>query len=96
MSDHKRGCPGREYVCTCGYDDQSDWQLIETFLAADAKGPWTSQYLLAHAERKWRRFGRYDLTLKRWYYSGTDERSQWSQIEGDAPTHWMHIPDLPK
>ena len=22
MNDHKRGCPGREYVCTCGYDDQ--------------------------------------------------------------------------
>lgn len=20
--DHKRGCQGREYVCTCGYDDK--------------------------------------------------------------------------
>ena len=21
-SDHERGCQGREYVCTCGYDDR--------------------------------------------------------------------------
>lgn len=74
----------------------SGWKPIGTLLDDEAKGPWTSQYLLAHAEKKWRRFGRYDRTLKRWYYSGTDERSQWSMVEGDEPTHWMRIPDLPK
>jgi hypothetical protein len=21
VSDHKRGCSGREYTCTCGHDD---------------------------------------------------------------------------
>ena len=22
MTDHQRGCEGRTYTCTCGYDDQ--------------------------------------------------------------------------
>jgi len=22
--DHERGCKGREYSCTCGYDDKRD------------------------------------------------------------------------
>lgn len=22
ITDHARGCQGREYTCTCGYDDQ--------------------------------------------------------------------------
>jgi len=25
MTDHQRGCEGRNYVCTCGYDDQLVW-----------------------------------------------------------------------
>ena len=32
-SDHKRGCQGREYGCSCGYDDEKD-AMIER--AADA------------------------------------------------------------
>lgn len=24
MNDHARGCQGREYTCTCGYDDQRE------------------------------------------------------------------------
>jgi hypothetical protein len=27
-SDHMRGCQGREYQCTCGYDDAKD-EVIE-------------------------------------------------------------------
>jgi hypothetical protein len=31
------------------------------------------------------RMGRYEPTLKRWYYSGPNERSQWTQFEADEP-----------
>lgn len=24
LTDHKRGCAGRDYTCTCGYDDAVD------------------------------------------------------------------------
>lgn len=27
--DHERGCQGREYSCTCGYDDKRDPLLTE-------------------------------------------------------------------
>ena len=27
--DHDRGCHGREYSCSCGYDDQRDALLVE-------------------------------------------------------------------
>lgn len=76
--------------------ERHGWQSIETFDAKTAKGPWTDHVMLGHSENKWIRFGRYDLTLKRWYYSGTNERSQWAQVEGDAPTHWMPLPSPPK
>jgi len=33
MSDHARGCQGREYTCTCGYDEANQ-QVIETLRAA--------------------------------------------------------------
>lgn len=33
MSDHARGCQGREYTCTCGYDDERD-ALIKTLVGA--------------------------------------------------------------
>jgi hypothetical protein len=29
-TDHKRGCEGRCYSCTCGYDDERDHLLVET------------------------------------------------------------------
>jgi hypothetical protein len=66
------------------------WQPIETF-------DYTSsyQYLLCHKEKKWIRFGKWYPHQKEWYYSGTNERSQWNQIKGDEPTHWMKIPELP-
>jgi len=70
------------------------WLPIETHRADAIKGPFSPHVLCAHFEKQWRRFGRYDLALKRWYYSGTDERSQWAQVEGDEPTHWMPLPEL--
>jgi hypothetical protein len=27
MNDHQRGCAGRDYTCTCGYDDARDSRL---------------------------------------------------------------------
>jgi hypothetical protein len=74
---------------------EAGWRPIETHATDAIKGPYSPHVLCAHAEKQWQRFGRYDLTLKRWYYSGTSERSQWAQVEGDAPTHWMPFLDLP-
>jgi len=28
-SDHKRGCQGREYTCTCGFDDERDAAIAQ-------------------------------------------------------------------
>ena len=36
MNDHARGCQGREYICTCGYDDERD-RRIEALQAELAK-----------------------------------------------------------
>lgn len=36
MNDHARGCQGREYVCTCGYDEERD-RRIEALQAELAK-----------------------------------------------------------
>jgi hypothetical protein len=33
VTDHERGCQGREYTCTCGYDDNRE-ALIETLTEA--------------------------------------------------------------
>ena len=71
-----------------------DWHLIETF-PTDAKWQMATMVLCCHSEKRWIRFGRYYGEMKRWYYSGTNERSQWAQVEGDAPTHWQPIPPLP-
>ncbi len=27
MSDHKKGCEGRTYTCTCGYDDALETEI---------------------------------------------------------------------
>ena len=51
--------------------------------------------LLAHASKKWIRFGKWYVQERCWYYSGTNERSQWAQVKGDAPTHWQHLPSPP-
>jgi hypothetical protein len=71
-----------------------NWQPIET--APDKPG---TQMFLAHATKRWVRMGRqYPGHGSRWYYSGTNERSQYAQVEGDAPTHWAPIilPEPPK
>ena len=71
----------------------SEWQTIETA----PKGKLGAiDMLLCHAEKRWVRMGRYYGEIGRWYYSGTNERSQWAQVEGDAPTHWMPLPSPPK
>jgi hypothetical protein len=54
------------------------------------------QVICCHKEHKWIRFGRiYPEMGNRWYYSGTNERSQYAQTIGDEPTHWMHMMELP-
>lgn len=60
-----------------------EWQPIDTY-SSDVH-----QVLCSHAINRWIRFGR--QLGSRWYYSGTNERSQYAQVEGDAPTHWRHI-----
>ena len=52
--------------------------------------------LLAHASKKWIRFGKWYVQERCWYYSGTNERSQWAQVKGDAPTHWQPLPAAPE
>lgn len=73
----------------------SKWQPIETAPKDTFKvmGPWL---LLAHREKKWVRFGRWYVQERNWYYSGTNERAQYAQVRGDAPTHWMMAPEAPE
>jgi len=75
--------------------DANGWQPIETYQTEAVKGPYAPHVFCGHDEKKWIRMGRYDLMLRRWYYSGTNERSQWAQVEGDAPTHWQPLPKPP-
>jgi len=70
-----------------------DWHSIET--APIDVWARSKHVLCAHDEKRWIRFGRYYGELKRWYYSGTNERTQWSETPGDAPTHWMPLPEAP-
>ena len=54
------------------------------------------QVLCGHSKERWVRFGIVYAALRsRWYYSGTSERSQYGQSEGDAPTHWRLLPSPP-
>ena len=54
------------------------------------------QFLLCHREKKWIRFGRFFPQQREWYYSATNERTQYAQTRGDEPTHFARMPDLPK
>jgi len=77
-------------------DDKTiiDWQPIATF----PKGTkWALAYsvLCCHETDRWIRFGRHYGELDRWYYSGTNERSQYSETVGGEPTHWAPMPALP-
>ena len=71
----------------------NNWRTIDS---APKEG-WSRspQVICGHSEKRWIRFGRYYGELKRWYYSGTSERTQWSETPGDAPTHWMPFPEMP-
>jgi hypothetical protein len=75
--------------------EEGGWRPIETYHAAD-KFVKVQHILCGHSEGKWIRMGRYYPEMKRWYYSGTNERSQWAQVEGDEPTHWMPLPKPPE
>ena len=67
------------------------WRPIEE-APSTGMGP---QMILGHAEKKWIRFGWYYAACRKWYYSGTSERTQYAQVEGDAPTHFMPLPPPP-
>ena len=71
------------------------WRDISTYAKED-RFTTTRHVLCAHSEKKWIRMGRWYPEVGKWYYSGTNERSQWAQVEGDAPTHWQPLPDPPK
>lgn len=72
-----------------------EWQPIATAPRDTFKvcGP---TLILGHNTKKWIRFGKWYVQEGKWYYSGTSERSQWAQVSGDEPTHWMPMPEPPK
>lgn len=87
----------RESLGICGDEpscDRSDaWRPIES-APKDGVG-FGPTLILSHAEKRWIRFGRWFPQGRCWYYSGTNERSQYNQVAGDEPTHWMPMPPLP-
>jgi hypothetical protein len=73
----------------------SDWKPIETFPFKEKAVH--LHYLLCNVEQRWIRFGKWYPSQGEWYYSGTNERSQYAQVKGDKhPTHWSEIPNLPE
>ncbi len=73
----------------------ADWQPIETMPKNGLKVT-SHTFLLGHADKKWIRFGKWYVQEGCWYYSGTNERSQWAQVRGDEPTHWQPLPEPPQ
>ena len=70
------------------------WKPIETLVP---EVEIAKQYLLCNKEKKWIRFGRKFTGHNEWYYSGTNERSQYAELTNDdLPTHWQEIPELPE
>lgn len=65
------------------------WQLIET-------APRAAQLILGNSEQRWIRFGRFYPEFRKWYYSGTNERQQYSETQGGVPTHWRPLPTPPR
>lgn len=61
-------------------------------------GPFSPWMILTNNEpgQGWIRMGHYMATAGLWYYSGTNERSQYNQIQGGAPTHFMPLPAPPQ
>jgi hypothetical protein len=78
-----------------GGAEMTDWRPIETAVL-DGLKVCSETMILGHKTKKWIRFGKWYVTEKKWYYSGTTERSQWSQVEGDAPTHWKPLGEPPE
>ena len=72
----------------------SKWRPIDTY-PSGTKWAHAHHVLCCHATEKWVRFGKYYSEIKQWYYSGTNERSQYSSTVGGTPTHWQPIPELP-
>lgn len=72
-----------------GWTPLAEYKLPDAF--ASAPHMWCY-----HAEKKWMRMGVYYGELGRWYYSGTNELSQWSAQPGDDPTHVMPLPAAPE
>lgn len=70
--------------------DAAAWRPIAEY------SPSMGQVYCGHSEKKWLRHGRMIPGHgTRWYYSGTNERSQWAQQEGDEPTHFRPLPAPP-
>lgn len=72
-----------------------EWQPIDS-APKQLKGPFGPWLLLCHKDKQWIRMGHFYTAVGRWYYSGTSERSQYGETQGDAPTHWMQLPHLPR
>lgn len=81
--------------CVMGDETIIDWRPIATF-PKGTKWALASQVLCCHETDRWIRFGRHYGELDRWYYSGTNERSQYSETVGGEPTHWAPLPTLPQ
>ena len=54
-----------------------------------------SYLLVCHNSQRWLRFGIRFPGQNNWYYSATNERTQYSPVKGEDPTHWDYVPDLP-
>lgn len=67
------------------------WKPISEFPIGDKLYCMTNTVLCANKEHGWIRMGRYYTGLNKWYYSGTSERSQYNQTEGDNPTHFQEL-----
>lgn len=105
QTDHARGCQGREYTCTSGYDDQREWQPIETapkntkVLAAyqNDMGNWRVITACYHTYLPWSdEYGDHEeeFAPEGWYEENdsSDVIYQTSRV----PTHWMPLPSPPK
>ena len=49
QSDHARGCEGRNYTCTCGFDDQQEARVAE----AEQRGKIEGARLAIEAAADW-------------------------------------------
>lgn len=72
--------------------DRRNDMATNIFLQEGSKIP--RGFVVAHKEKRWIRFGKWFPQQKEWYYSGTNERQQWSMAKGDEPTHWMLTPSI--